>query len=131
MQCTGTGSLLDSILSTLLKKQSSDIWVVSLSSLIIDDKVALVCILKGCCNLHVPFYICGLCLKTKIASSNEDNPLAISCIMNLFSSSVTFSSCCSTFSIIFTFVSIVIAWHFLQYQLHHCCFYACSQMPWA
>ena len=27
---TGSGSLLDSILSTLLKKQSSDIWVVAL-----------------------------------------------------------------------------------------------------
>ena len=27
---TGSGSLLDSILSTLLKKRSSDIWVVAL-----------------------------------------------------------------------------------------------------
>ena len=27
---TGSGSLLDSILSTLLKKRSSDVWVVSL-----------------------------------------------------------------------------------------------------
>ena len=27
---TGSGSLLDSILSTLLKKQSSDVWVVAL-----------------------------------------------------------------------------------------------------
>ena len=26
---TGSGSLLDSILSTLLKKQSSDVWVVA------------------------------------------------------------------------------------------------------
>ena len=29
---TGSGSLLDSILSTLLKKQSSDVWVVALFS---------------------------------------------------------------------------------------------------
>ena len=28
---TGSGSLLDSILSTLLKKRSSDVWVVALS----------------------------------------------------------------------------------------------------
>ena len=27
---TGSGSLLDSILSTLLKKQSNDVWVVAL-----------------------------------------------------------------------------------------------------
>ena len=30
MDATGSGSLLDSILSTLLKKQSSDVWVVAL-----------------------------------------------------------------------------------------------------
>ena len=29
---TGSGSLLDSILSTLLKKRSSDVWVVALFS---------------------------------------------------------------------------------------------------
>ena len=30
VDATGSGSLLDSILSTLLKKQSSDVWVVAL-----------------------------------------------------------------------------------------------------
>ena len=29
---TGSGSLLDSILSTLLRKRSGDVWVVALSS---------------------------------------------------------------------------------------------------
>ena len=38
---TGSGSLLDSILSTFLKKWSSDVWVVSLFFLTTNDKVAL------------------------------------------------------------------------------------------
>ena len=62
---TGSGSLLDSILSTLLKKRSSNVWVVALSSffLIIDDLLALDCILNGCCNICVPSYVWVLCLK--------------------------------------------------------------------
>ena len=60
---TGSGSLMDSILSTLLKKQSSDIWVVAPVYLIRDDMVMLHCIPKGCCNLIVQFYIRVLCLK--------------------------------------------------------------------
>ena len=60
---TGSGSLLDSILSALLRKQSSDVWVVALLFLIIDDTVALDCILSSCCNFCVPFYIWALCLK--------------------------------------------------------------------
>ena len=47
---TGSGSLLDSILSTLFKKQSSDVWVVAL--FFIDDMVALDCIWNCCYNLH-------------------------------------------------------------------------------
>ena len=56
---TGSGSLLDSILSSLLKKclGSSSFF------LVIDDTVALDCILNGCCNLCVPFYLWVLCLK--------------------------------------------------------------------
>ena len=38
---TGSGSLLDSILSTLLKKRSSDVWVVATFFLIIDDILGL------------------------------------------------------------------------------------------
>ena len=55
----GTGScfLLDSILSTLLKKRSSDVWVVALFFLVIDEMVALDCILNGCCIVRVPFYV--------------------------------------------------------------------------
>ena len=50
-------------ISTVLKKQSSDVWVVAIFFLVIDDMVALDCILNCCCNLHVPFYIRALCLK--------------------------------------------------------------------
>ena len=60
---TGSGSLLDSILSPLLKKRSSDVWVVALFFLVLDDIVALDCILNGCCKLHVLFYVWVLCLK--------------------------------------------------------------------
>ena len=38
---SGSGSLLDLILSTLLKKQSSDVWVVALIFLIIGDAITL------------------------------------------------------------------------------------------
>ena len=58
----GSGSLLDSILSTLLRRRSSDVWAVALffSSM---TQVALDCILNGCCNLHVLLYIGVLCLE--------------------------------------------------------------------
>ena len=59
---TRSGSLLDSVLSTLLKKQSSDVWVVAFFFLVLDDTVALDCILNGCCNLCVLFYVWVLCL---------------------------------------------------------------------
>ena len=55
---TASGSLPDSILSTLFKKRSSDVWVVTL--FFIDDMLALDCIL----NLRVPFYVWVLCLKS-------------------------------------------------------------------
>ena len=55
---TGSGSLLDSVLSILFKKQSSEVWVVAL--FFIDNMVALDCIL----NLCVPFYVWVLCLKS-------------------------------------------------------------------
>ena len=43
---TGSDSLVDSVLSAFLKKQSSDVWSSSFC-LLIDDTVALDCILKG------------------------------------------------------------------------------------
>ena len=55
---TGSGSLLDSVLSILFKKQSSEVWVVAL--FFIDNMVALDCIL----NLYVPLYVWVLCLKS-------------------------------------------------------------------
>ena len=58
---TGSGSLLDSFLSTLLEKkkkeQSSDVWVVDFFFLVIDDMVALDCTLNGCYNFHVLFCV--------------------------------------------------------------------------
>ena len=56
---TGSGSLLDSILSTLLKKKKTIQRCLGSSSffLVIDDTVALYCLLNGCCNLRVPFYV--------------------------------------------------------------------------
>ena len=92
---TGSSFLLDSFLSALLKKMIQ--WCVGSSSLFLirDDMIALDCIVNGRCNLPVPFYIHVLCLKTNSASSNRENPPAISCVMNLFSSSVTSSSCLS------------------------------------
>ena len=48
-------------------------------SLIIDDTIALDCILNSCCNHRVPFQVQVLRLKTNSASSNTENPLAISC----------------------------------------------------
>ena len=65
---TGSGSLLDSILSTLFKKQSSDVWVVAL--FFIDDMVALDCIL----NLCVPFCVWVLCLKSCVSLNKENLP---------------------------------------------------------
>ena len=38
---SGSGSLLDSILPPLFKKQSSDVWVLALFFLIIADEVTL------------------------------------------------------------------------------------------
>ena len=65
---TGSGSLLDSILSTLFKKLSSDVWVVAL--FFIDDMAALHCIL----NLCVPFSVWVLCLKSCVSSNKENLP---------------------------------------------------------
>ena len=59
---TGSSSLLDSILSTLFKKWSSDVWVLALFSHH-DDTVALDRILNSCYKLHVPFHVRVLCLR--------------------------------------------------------------------
>ena len=69
---TGSGFLLDSILSTLLKKTTQ--WCLDSSSpfLIIDDTVAVVCILKGCCSLHVLMFG-SHASETDSASSDRTN----------------------------------------------------------
>ena len=48
-------------------------------SLVIGDTIALDCILNSYCNHCVPFQVQVLRLKTNSASSNTENPLAISC----------------------------------------------------
>ena len=73
---TGSDSWLDSILSTFLKKRSGGIWVVTFF-LIMGDMVALICILNGCCNLHVLFCVWVLASKSNSAPSNKESPLAI------------------------------------------------------
>ena len=50
----------------------------------IDDTVTLDCILNGCCDRCVPFYVRVCASKANSASADKENPLAISCIMNLF-----------------------------------------------
>ena len=76
-----SGSLLDSVLSTLLnnnnKKTIQECLESSSCSLITDYTVALDWSLNGCYNLRVLFYVWVLCLKTNSASSNKENPLAI------------------------------------------------------
>ena len=58
-----------------LTKWSSDIWIVDLFFRIIDDMVALDCILNSCCNLPVPFSVQVPCLKTNSASLNKEHPV--------------------------------------------------------
>ena len=60
---TGSGSLLDLVLSTLLKKTIQRCLGSSSLFLIIDDVVQSDCILDGCCNLHVAFNVQVLSLK--------------------------------------------------------------------
>ena len=53
------------ILSTLMKKWSSNVWVVALFFLIIGDTVALDCNLNHCYSLYVLFKFQVLCLKNE------------------------------------------------------------------
>ena len=72
-----TGSLLDSVLSTLLKKWSSGVWGVAL--FFSHHR----CILNSCCNLCVPFCLLSgsYASKTNSVSSHKENPLAISYLL--------------------------------------------------
>ena len=110
-----------------------EVWVVAHFLLIIRDMVALDCILNGCWNFHVPFYVFfwSYGSKTSSVSSNKENPFAISCIVNPFSPSVTFSSSCyslfflwahshlwklATFSFIYRGLTLVGKWHRIDHQ---------------
>ena len=91
---TGSGSLLDSILSALLKEQSSDVWVVTISPY--RCTVALIAFLTAAANFVHPSTAGSFASKTNSASSDKQDPLDISCAVNLFNSSVTSSSCLSS-----------------------------------
>ena len=60
---TGSDSLLDLILSTLLNEM---MWGLGSSYffLIQMTLVPLDCFVNGCCNLCIAFYVQGLCLKS-------------------------------------------------------------------
>ena len=81
---------LNSTCSLKKKKKSIDVQVIVYFFPIIVDTVTLDCIQNGCCNLRVPFYIQVLHLKTNSASSDKENPLAASCIVNLWFFSYSF-----------------------------------------
>ena len=58
---TGSGSLLDSILSTLLKKQSSDVWIVLIALFFLFISVPattplLLCLLPDILGLKLKYY---------------------------------------------------------------------------
>ena len=58
---TGSDSLLDSILSTLLKKQSSDVWIVLIALFFLFISVPattplLLCLLPGILGLKLKYY---------------------------------------------------------------------------
>ena len=94
---TGSASLLNSIPSTLLKKQSSDVWVLALFFLTIDNTVTLDCILNSCCNLYVRVYIWVLGLITLTVPAQIKYPCRFLCHESLHSS-VSFSSFLSSSS---------------------------------
>ena len=101
--------------------------VLSGSFLLVDHTVALDGILNSCCNLPVLLTFGACDSKATRASSDEETPLAISCVVQRFGASVNlFLLSLSVLSLglqfhLFTslhsnhchFCSIVIAWYFL------------------
>ena len=85
-----------SILSTLSKKKKKILW--SLGSgffpLTMDHIVALDCIPNSCCTLHYQAALRSCASEANNASSDKEYAPIISCVMTLFASSVTSSSCC-------------------------------------
>ena len=85
--------------------------------LITNDTVALNCILNSCRRLYVLFYVIGSCAsKTNSASSDKDNPLAISYIVNLLRSSVTSSSSCLSLSFLWASIFIRFSMHIHSFE---------------
>ena len=106
---TDSGSLLDSILSTPVKKRSSDVWFVALFFFFSPHRW------HGSTGLHseqLPQPPCTILHSGPVlqnmnsASWNEENPLALSCIVNLFGSSVSSSSSCLSSSFLWASDSI-------------------------
>ena len=102
---TVSRSLLNSILSTLLNKILQWCFGSSFIFLVIDDRVALYCILNGCCNLCVPYCIQVLWLKTNSAPQIKKIPCHFLHHESL-SSSVSSSSLCLSSSFLWASKSI-------------------------
>ena len=62
--------------------------------LTMDHIVALDCIPNSCCTLHYQAALRSCASEANNASSDKEYPPIISCVMTLFASSVTSSSCC-------------------------------------
>ena len=116
VDCTGSGSLLDSILSTFLKKLSSDVWVAAFffshhgwhggaewhSERLLQPSCAVLCLGPGPQKLTVPLRI-------------KKTPLPFTCTMDLW-----------FFSYFFFFLSLLI--HPLGLQSHRHCSVLLSSM---
>ena len=106
IDCTGSASLLNSILSTLLKKMIQ--WCLGSSSIfpVTDDRVN-----TGLCSE----WLLQPSRTVQVLGLLKGNPLAISCIVNLSGSSVTSSSSCLSSSFLWTSnfnrSSLINSWH--------------------
>ena len=127
---TGSGSLMDSTLSTLLKKQSSDVW---LAALFPSHQRC-----RGSTGLQSERLLQPLCTVLRVgpvtnrASSNKENPLAFSCVVKLFSSAVISASSCLPSSFLLVPISnrsSLVSSTFASLKVHNwrifCCISVC------
>ena len=108
------------------KKRSSDVWVAALffPSQMTD------CILNGCHNLRVPFYIQVPCLK-KLTALPKRKEISLSFPASWISSVLYLllvAPLFPLFSLLFPLLSLDAS---QQGQLHYCYFYTCFWTSWA
>lgn len=87
---TGSGSLLDSILSTLLEKRSRGCLGGSCFFSTQNNMVTLDCILNGCCDLVLCTVLHLAPVSQKRTVTPQRKAHAISCVGNHFGPSATF-----------------------------------------